>query len=109
MPKRANPYLTDEDNPPLTAKMIKGMRPAREVFAELGIRYPGQRGPQKAPTKEQVTLRLDRDVLKKLRADGAGWQTRANEILRSAVFQRNARPCASSSAARRTRRATRQA
>lgn len=107
MPKLPNPYLTDEENPPLTAEMIKGMRPAREVFAERGIRYPGQRGPQKAPTKEQVTLRLDRDVVEELRASGAGWQTRANEILRSAVLRRGARQCAASSPVRRTRRVTR--
>lgn len=34
-------------------------------------------------TKMQVTLRLDIDVVEKLKATGAGWQTRANEALRN--------------------------
>ena len=42
------------------------------------------RGPQVAPTKRQVTLRLDPDVLAKFRATGRGWQTRINEALRAA-------------------------
>lgn len=39
------------------------------------------RGPQKAPTKEQVTLRLSRDVLEYLRSTGPGWQTRLSDDL----------------------------
>jgi uncharacterized protein (DUF4415 family) len=35
--------------------------------------------------KERITIRLDKDVLSKLRATGPGWQTRINEILRKAV------------------------
>lgn len=36
-------------------------------------------------SKMQVTLRLDIDVVEKLKATGAGWQTRANEALRNWV------------------------
>jgi uncharacterized protein (DUF4415 family) len=36
-------------------------------------------------TKMQVTLRLDVDVVEKLKATGAGWQTRANDALRNWV------------------------
>ena len=36
-------------------------------------------------TKRQVTLRLDVDVLERLKATGAGWQTRANDALRNWV------------------------
>ncbi|OFW21540.1 MAG: hypothetical protein A3H97_09745 [Acidobacteria bacterium RIFCSPLOWO2_02_FULL_65_29] len=46
-------------------------------------RYRGQRGPQKSPTKEQISLRVDRDVAAAYRATGPGWQTRANEALRA--------------------------
>lgn len=35
--------------------------------------------------KEQVALRLDKDVLARWRASGAGWQTRMNEALRKAA------------------------
>ena len=36
-------------------------------------------------SKMQVTLRLDVDVVEKLKATGAGWQTRANDVLRNWV------------------------
>ena len=49
------------------------------------VRRPGQRGPQKAPTKEQVTLRLDREVLAYFRHGGVGWQTRLNDRLKRLV------------------------
>ena len=44
-----------------------------------------RRGPQKAPTKEMISLRLDRDVLERWRATGPGWQGRINEMLRKAT------------------------
>lgn len=43
------------------------------------------RGPQKAPTKKAVSIRLDRDVLAELRRGGKGWQTRVNAMLRDAL------------------------
>lgn len=50
----------------------------------LAEREARMRGAQRAPTKQQVTLRLDREVLAKFRATGPGWQARINEALRSA-------------------------
>lgn len=41
--------------------------------------------PKSASPKQQVTLRLDGDVLERFRAGGAGWQSRINEALRQAV------------------------
>jgi len=35
--------------------------------------------------KEQVSLRLDRDVLDHFQADGPGWQDRINDALRKAA------------------------
>jgi uncharacterized protein (DUF4415 family) len=35
--------------------------------------------------REQVTLRLDRDVLDHFQADGPGWQDRVNAALRKAA------------------------
>jgi len=49
------------------------------------VRRPGQRGPQKSPTKEQVTLRLDRGVLAHFRHSGPGWQTRLSDALKRLV------------------------
>ena len=38
------------------------------------------------PVKQQVTVRLDADVIAWLRKKGAGYQTRMNELLRSAML-----------------------
>ena len=37
------------------------------------------------PAKQQLTIRLDADVLNWLRANGKGYQTRINRILRAAM------------------------
>ena len=80
--------LTNKDGEvrELTAEDFATMRPTAEVLPELVAlwRKRGQRGPQKAPTKQQVTLRLDRDVVDRFRATGEGWQRRINDALRRA-------------------------
>jgi uncharacterized protein (DUF4415 family) len=73
----------------LQTEDIRRMRRADEVLPPelsgvLPKRRPGERGPQKAPTKEQVTLRIDRDVLERFRATGPGWQRRINVALKKA-------------------------
>ena len=78
------------DSPELTPEELASMRPAREVlppefFEALEQRRQGQRGPQKAPTKQLVTMRLDRDLLDRLKTEGPGWQSRVNALLRKAV------------------------
>lgn len=40
------------------------------------------RGPQKAPTKKQITVRFDPDIIDWFKAQGAGYQSRMNEALR---------------------------
>ena len=57
---------------------------AHTGIAELRRRR-GQRGPQRAPTKKLVSLRLSREVIKHFKATGAGWQTRIDETLKSAI------------------------
>ena len=54
----------------ITDAELAAMRPASEVLPDLVKRMRGQRGPQKAPTKEVVTLRLDPDVVAHFRAGG---------------------------------------
>jgi uncharacterized protein (DUF4415 family) len=80
--------LTDKDGEvrELTAEDFAAMRPTAEVLPELAKlwRKRGERGPQKTPTKQQVTLRLDRDVVDRFRATGPGWQRRMNDVLRKA-------------------------
>jgi uncharacterized protein (DUF4415 family) len=45
----------------------------------------GKRGPQKAPPKQLVSLRISREVLEHFRATGPGWQTRIDETLKKAT------------------------
>ena len=40
------------------------------------------RGKNRSPTKEQVAIRFDAEVLAAFRADGPGWQTRMNAALK---------------------------
>jgi uncharacterized protein (DUF4415 family) len=48
-----------------------------DFFAKATAAWP--------PAKEQLTIRLDADVLNWLRAGGRGYQTRINHILRAAM------------------------
>lgn len=75
----------DPDNPELTDADWARMLPASVMVPDLVRDPPRGRGPQKSPTKEMVSLRLDRDVLAKLRATGPGWQKLVNATLRKAV------------------------
>lgn len=47
-----------------------------------------RRGPQKTPRKVPVSIRLSPDVAEGLRATGSGWQTKADEALRSWLDQK---------------------
>lgn len=82
--------LTDKNGEvrELTREEIRDFQPAHEVLpqgvhAMLMGRKRGQRGKQKTPTKRQVTLRLDGDVLDYFRRSGAGWQSRINDLLKA--------------------------
>jgi uncharacterized protein (DUF4415 family) len=44
-----------------------------------------ERGEFYRPVKEQLTLRLDKDVIAWFKAGGEGYQTRINEVLREHV------------------------
>jgi uncharacterized protein (DUF4415 family) len=48
-----------------------------EFFKKATIAWP--------PPKDQLTIRLDADVLKWLKSNGRGYQTRINHILRAAM------------------------
>jgi uncharacterized protein (DUF4415 family) len=86
-----NPNYTQEDwdeisdNPEWTDEDFAKARPFAEVFPELAEKIRRARGPQKAPTKTLVSLRIDKDILERFKADGAGWQSRINDALRKAM------------------------
>ena len=79
----------DAENPEWTEQEIRDARPLMDVLpketAAAVRRYRGQRGPQRNPTKQLISLRIDRDVIAAYRATGRGWQTRANDVLRAYV------------------------
>jgi uncharacterized protein (DUF4415 family) len=84
---RKNVVRDDAENPEWTAAEVRQARPlmdalARETAAAVR-RYRGQRGPQKRPTKELISVRVDRDIVAAYRVSGPGWQTRMNDALRA--------------------------
>jgi uncharacterized protein (DUF4415 family) len=80
MPKKkragVSTWVDPDDAPALTDEFF--------AKAEIkdGVRLIRRGRPPLAEAKRQVTLRLDPDLLDRLRATGPGWQTRANKALR---------------------------
>ena len=54
-----------------------------EVTPELFVQGVVRHGLKPAPKKEQITIRLDSDVLLWFRSQGKGYQTRINDLLRA--------------------------
>jgi uncharacterized protein (DUF4415 family) len=81
-----------DDAPELTDEMLdiaefrigeKVVRPATGYLGPNGV--VRGRPPLRDRAKQQVTLRLDPDVIAKFRESGPGWQGRINAALRKAV------------------------
>jgi uncharacterized protein (DUF4415 family) len=75
----------DSDNPEWTTEDFAKARPASELPEGLRSAFPRARGPQKAPTKIAVSIRLSAEVVERFKADGPGWQSRIDDALRKAV------------------------
>ncbi|MBF0327880.1 MAG: BrnA antitoxin family protein [Nitrospirae bacterium] len=75
----------DPDNPELTDSDFEKMRPASEVMPQLVKAYRRTRGPQKNPTKTQLTVRLSQDVVEFFKSSGRGWQTNIDKALKEYV------------------------
>src|SRR5664279_6084762 len=56
--------------------------PLKASFWENAVRNPFYR-----PVKQQLTVRLDADVVAWLRDQGRGYQTRLNRVLREAMLE----------------------
>lgn len=74
----------------LTRDDIKKFRKASEVLppelvSVLPKRKRGQRGPQKTPKKESITVRFSPEVLEYFRSTGPGWQSRLDKALKEWV------------------------
>jgi uncharacterized protein (DUF4415 family) len=58
------------------------IRPATGVLTRDGVRPVGR---PRGSAKSQIALRIDNDVLAAFRAQGPGWQSRMNAVLRKAA------------------------
>ncbi len=66
----------------LTTADMARFRPAAEVLPSAFMKMIARRGPQKAPTKSLISIRLSHDVVEQFRATGEGWQTRVDTALK---------------------------
>ncbi|PZA13192.1 hypothetical protein DNX69_02085 [Rhodopseudomonas palustris] len=70
------------DNPEWTAEDLAKAKPFAEVLPDLAASIRRGRGPNKAPTKRLVSLRLSPEVIDTYKAGGPGWQSRIDADLR---------------------------
>ena len=66
----------------LSLAEIRQMRPASVALPPSLQAKLRTRGPQKAPTKERITIRLSPEVVQPFRATGDGWQSRLDAALK---------------------------
>ena len=79
-----------EDGPydPNDAEAMRAFFAQADLIRHGKVVRRGKRGPQKAPTKKLVSLRLSPEVIDHFRAGGPGWQTRIDGALREAIRKR---------------------
>lgn len=83
--------IIDDENPEWTESDFARAKPPHEVLPPEVLalfKNTKRRGPQKAPTKAAVSLRLSPDVLEHFKASGPGWQTRIDETLKKAIARK---------------------
>lgn len=68
------PVIYDNDIPEFSDADLKGFVPAHPEYFKV------------TPIKKSISIKIDLDVLEALKAQGKGYQTRINAILREAVF-----------------------
>lgn len=89
MSRERRPPPDHDPNPEWTDEDFARAKPAHDVLSpEILAQFPKTRrgrGPQKAPTKVAVSIRLSRDVVERFKASGPGWQSRMGAVLRKAV------------------------
>ena len=91
-PGKDRPLTPKEKAALAKAVVVKkgGYPPVQAALAAK--RKQGQRGPQRSPTKQAVSIRYSPEVLDYFKATGAGWQTRIDKALREWVAKHPARP-----------------
>lgn len=88
MTAQFDPPLNVNDDE-LTDEELATSKPMREALPELHIEICNsiaRRGRPKIDSpKRSISIRLDPEVIDALKADGKGWQTRANALLRQSL------------------------
>lgn len=77
-PNTQSTWIDPDDAPELTDEWFEK---ATFRIGDTIIR----RGRPPGSSKEQVSLRLDKDVIAAFREQGPGWQSRMNDVLRKAA------------------------
>lgn len=85
MTKHSKP---DAENPEWTSAKFARAKRFDDLPPDLQRLLKKGRGPQQAPTKKLISIRLSQDVLEALRAKGRGWQGLADETLRKAFVEK---------------------
>jgi uncharacterized protein (DUF4415 family) len=82
----AIPY-EPEDGPydPNDAEAARAWLAQADLIRHGKVVRRGRRGPQKAPTKKLVSLRLSPEVIDHFKATGPGWQTRIDSTLMESI------------------------
>ena len=79
----------DPDSPEWTEGDFRKAKPFREALPELATaidRAKARRGrPAMDNPKQQISVRLDPDIIRYYKATGKGWQARMNDDLRKAA------------------------
>lgn len=82
---------SENENPEWTEADFANAKGPEELPAELLAAFPNTKGKRGRPLgsltslKQQVTLRIDKDVLASYKSQGRGWQSKLNEDLRKAA------------------------
>jgi uncharacterized protein (DUF4415 family) len=83
--KKPDPFMTDEENPEWTARMVAEARPFREVFPAQYAAWKKRGRPPIETPKVHIGFRLAADVVHGLRATGRGYNARVEKLLREAL------------------------
>jgi uncharacterized protein (DUF4415 family) len=82
----------DVDNPEWTKRdFAKAKAPEDVLPADVLSRFGKHRGPQKAPKKVPVSIRLSPIVVTHFRDQGPGWQARIDAVL-TKIVKKEKRP-----------------
>jgi len=75
--------LTEEDVERMAMEDPDNFLKTDKDWERAIVQRRGIRGPQKAPTKKPLAIRLSPDVVESFKSTGKGWQSRIDDALRT--------------------------